>query len=170
MGVSSAKAALKSFALILARTEARSGASREVTVSMARAPVAPGSAPASASMNTSANGRIDGPPFVAGLLTRGETANSRFHDGERISGAVFLDLSGTGEREMIAADHQLLGDDAIKQLAAGSFRHVDVLVVEAVPIRMRNDEGGHVGGVVGDHELARPGREMKRSVPGRMTG
>src|SRR4249920_3752332 len=101
MGVSSVNAALKSFALILARTEARSGASREVMVSTASAPLAPRGAPASmvASNRQNAEGlmTLSLPSFA-----RSATGTSTLHDGKRVARAVLLDPASPREREMVA--------------------------------------------------------------------
>ncbi len=71
---------------------------------------------------------------------------------------------------MVAADHHLVGDDAVEQLAARRLGGGTVLVVLAVPVRMGDDQRRQIGGVVRDHQLARTGPQMERAMAGRVAG
>src|SRR5437016_6315822 len=95
---------------------------------------------------------------------------SGLHRSERVAGAVLLDVPCGRERKMVAADHQFVGDHAVEQLAAGRFRQVCILIVGAVPFGMSDHERRHIGSVVRDHELARPGRQMECAMAWGMAG
>ena len=54
-------------------------------------------------------------------------SGSRFHDGQRIAAAILGDGACAREREVIAADHDLVGDHPVEQLAARSLGESGVL-------------------------------------------
>ena len=63
---------------------------------------------------------------------------------------------------MGAANRHLVRDDAINQLAAGLHRQRRVLVVGALPLRMRREQRRNISDIVGDHQLLIARRNQER--------
>src|ERR1700742_1105359 len=63
--------------------------------------------------------------------------------GEDIGIAVLDETACARERKMRTADLDIVCDDAVDQLAAGVDGHGSVLVVDALPFRMRRQERRH---------------------------
>src|SRR5580658_6210940 len=72
---------------------------------------------------------------------------------EGVGVAVLGEHTSAREREMRAADHHLVGDDAVDQLAARSDRLRTVLIVDPFPFRVWRQESRHVHGVIRYHQL-----------------
>ena len=66
---------------------------------------------------------------------------------------------------MGAANHHLLGNDPINQLAPRFHRQRAILVVGALPFRVWSEQGRHVGRIIGNHQLVR----TRADVKGRMS-
>src|SRR5689334_19035362 len=86
------------------------------------------------------------------------------HRREGVACAVLGKGAGAGEWKVRAADRDLVGDDAIKNLAASLHRERPVLVVGALPFRMRREQRRNIGDVVGDHQLLLARAEQERRM------
>src|SRR6516164_5707254 len=95
---------------------------------------------------------------------------SGLHDGERVARTILGDVPCPREREMVAADHQLVGNHTVEQLAARFLGKLGILVVLPVPAGIGDHQRRHIGGVVRDHQLARSRREMERAMAGGVAG
>ena len=71
---------------------------------------------------------------------------------------------------MGAADHHLLGDHAVDELAPRLHRERAVLIVGTLPIRMRGEQRRHVGRIVGDHQLLAAAADVERRMARRVAG
>src|SRR5262245_57013044 len=60
---------------------------------------------------------------------------------------------------MVASDHGLVGDGAIKQLLARFYRLLWHVIERALPIRILDEQGGDVGGVCRYEQLVGTGAD-----------
>src|SRR5262245_53793790 len=166
-------AACQSLLLIFARTAAKSGASG-FGVSTAKAAGGSATIARPANVISSRNVRPScklrsmdhlpnvstgvGPQAAFGL---GQAFGRRKH--------VAIAILGKGakarEGKMRTADHHLLGNDTIDQLAPCLNGQRSVLIVNTLPLRMRAEQGRHVGGIVGDHQLVLAGTDVEGRMP-----
>src|SRR5688572_21128742 len=160
MPLRSAIADFHSLAFTLARTAARSGASRVLVVSTACDGVA--STLPTPKRRAATNAR----PSFDLLITVPRPL--RFAWREHVAATVLGERAGAREREVRTAHHHLLGDHAIDELAPRLHGQRSVLVVGALPLGVRAEQRRHVGRVVGDHELLAAGADMECRVPRRM--
>src|SRR6516225_3182013 len=183
MTLRSAMAALNSLALIFARTAARSGASRVVGVSTAfTEDTRAGRTQSAKRLARHTRKSVEVLmviSFVSVFCSRRRGAlphrNApapplRLHGSEGISAAILGKSASPWEGEVSAADHHLVSDDAVDELAARLHRERAVLIVGALPLRMRREQRGDVSRVVGDHELLVAAADVECHVPRRMAG
>src|SRR5262245_12922220 len=69
-----------------------------------------------------------------------------------------------------AADHHVVSNHAVHQLATRDFRRWAILVVDPVPAWMRPENRRHVDGIAGNHQLLVAGAQVESRVAWRMTG
>ena len=62
--------------------------------------------------------------------------------GEGVSSPVVHERSGAGERKMSAADLHLVGDDAVDDPMTSRDRQRSILIIGALPIRVRRQIPG----------------------------
>src|SRR5689334_20283099 len=94
----------------------------------------------------------------------------RLHGSEGISAAILGESTSPWEWEVGAADHDLVSDDAVEELAARFHGERAVLIVGALPLRIRCEQRRDVSRIVRDHELLVAAADVESHVPGRMAG
>src|SRR5215510_8518027 len=92
------------------------------------------------------------------------------HRREGISAAILGKCTSPWEGEVGAADHHLVSDDAVDELAARLHGERAVLIVGALPLRMWREQRGDVSGIVRDHELLVTAADVESHVSRRMAG
>src|SRR5262245_21338317 len=174
MALRSRIAAGQSLALILARTPARSGALGFEGVSTADSggarPIESSAARSEPSASLPPAGkrqtRCMGLFLLWARSTRvGSQAALGFGDAfgrrEDVAIAVLGEYAETRDGKVGPANHHFFGNDAINQLASRLHRQGTILVVGPLPLRMWSEQGRHVGGIVGNHQLVPTGAHVK---------
>src|SRR5262249_33911790 len=97
---------------------------------------------------------------------------SGFDRRETGARAVLCELARPLGRAKRAADPHFFGGHAVEQAPAGRHRKRAILIVGALPFRMRREQRRHIGHIVRDHQLlaARADMEcrMSRGMPWRV--
>src|SRR5262245_1981777 len=85
-------------------------------------------------------------------------------DVEHIAAAGFGNPPNAWPRKVRTADHHVISNPSVHQLAARGFRHWAILVVGPVPAWMRPKDRRHVDGIAGNHQLLVAGAQVKSRV------